>query len=73
MRSALHVVFGFFLGFLANLTEIPQYMDVSTLMVSPASANISAQLSQMMPDSFIKVKLSFYIIDCLMSLTEKNL
>ena len=61
MRSALPVVFGFFLGFLLNtmIYVIPQYMDIRDLMVSPASTNISAQLSQMMPNSFIEVKLSF--------------
>ena len=59
MRSVLLVVFGFFLGFLLNtmIYVIPQYMDIRNLMVSPASANISSKLSQIMPNSFIKVKI----------------
>lgn len=57
MRTALPLVFGFFLGFMLNMMiyVIPQYMDIRALMVSPASADISAQLSQMMPNSFIEV------------------
>ena len=58
MRSALPVLFGFFLGFLLNtmIYVIPQYMDIREVMVSPARANISAQLSQIMPNSIIEVK-----------------
>ena len=58
LRTALPLVFGFFLGFLFNtmIYVIPQYMDIRTVMVSPAQANISAQLSQMIPNSIIKVK-----------------
>ena len=58
MRTALPLVFGFFLGFLFNtmIYVIPQYMDIRAVMVSPARANISAQLSQMLPNSIIKVQ-----------------
>ena len=52
------VVFGFFLGFIFNpmIYMIPQYMDIRAVMISPARANLSAHISQMMPNSIIKVK-----------------
>ena len=58
MRSGLPVVFGFFLGFLFNtmIYVIPQYTDIKAVMISPARANLSAHISQMMPNSIIKVQ-----------------
>ena len=70
MRSALPVLFGFFLGFLLNtmIYVIPQYMDIRAVMVSPARANISAQLSQIMPNSFMEVNLEkLSLMDCSVS------
>ena len=57
MRSAMPVIFGFFLGFLFNtvIYVIPQYMDIRSVMISPARANISAHISQIIPNSFMKV------------------
>ena len=51
MRSALLIIFGFFLSFLINTTIfiIPQYMDIRSM------TNIYAQISQMIPNSFMKV------------------